>query len=124
MICHGRVVTEYRRHSGSLTGDPVRTLRGELRVLSGQRSTVQSRRERAALRLGRHQARLQHCDALRRRLCAQVQRRDWRGAARSASALLRNRPGALAGAVGDIWVVGVTAFRSRRRRGDGRDGQA
>jgi glycosyltransferase involved in cell wall biosynthesis len=103
--CHGRVVTEYRRHPNSLTGDPIRTLRGELGALRAQRSAVRSRRERAALRSGRRRARRAHSAVLRRRLFEQVRRHEWGGASRSTRALLRSRPRALVSALGDIWVA-------------------
>jgi glycosyltransferase involved in cell wall biosynthesis len=103
--CHGRVVTEYRRHANSLTGDSIRTLRGELGALRAQRSGVRGRRERAALRSGRRRARRAHGAVLRRRLFEQARRRQWGGASRSARALLRSRPTALISALGDIWVV-------------------
>jgi glycosyltransferase involved in cell wall biosynthesis len=115
--CHGRVVTEYRRHADSLTGDPVQTLRGELGALRAQRSAVQNRGERSALRSGRRRARLAHGASLRWRLFAQAQERDWSGAFRSASALLRSHPAALMKALGDLWVARRAAIASGRRRG-------
>lgn len=115
--CHGRVVTEYRRHADSLTGNPVRTLRGELSALRAQRSAVRSRAERAALRSGRRRARLAHGASLRWRLFAQLQERDWSGARGSTRALLRSHPGALMNALGDIWVARRAAVPSGRWRG-------
>jgi glycosyltransferase involved in cell wall biosynthesis len=115
--CHGRVVTEYRRHSDSLTGDPGRTLYGELGALNAQRSVVQGRGERAALRSGRRNARSRHATALRWRLCAQMQTRDWRGAIASARVLSRNQPAALMQAMVDLWILGLTALRSRGAKG-------
>lgn len=101
--CHGRVVTEYRRHASSLTGDPALTLAGELAALGGQRGAVRGGRERSALRAGRRRARRTHAATLGRRLCEQVQGRDWDGAASSARALLRNRPRTLVSVVADLW---------------------
>jgi glycosyltransferase involved in cell wall biosynthesis len=103
--CHGRVVTEYRRHADSLTGDPVSTLRGELGALAAQRGVVRGREERAALRSGRRRARRAHGASLRRRLLEQAQRGEWRGARRSGAALLRSHPGGLMDVVGDLWTV-------------------
>jgi glycosyltransferase involved in cell wall biosynthesis len=103
--CHGRVVTEYRRHADSLTGDKVGTLRGELGALRAQRSAVRDRIERAALRSGRRRARLAHGASLRLQLFAQVQERDWSGVSRTASALLRSHPAGLINAMGDFWVA-------------------
>jgi glycosyl transferase family 2 len=103
LLCHGRVVTEYRRHASSLTGDPSLTLAGELDALRAQRSVVRSRRQRSALRAGRRRARRTHGAALRCRLSEQLQRHEWSGAARSARALLRNHPRALAWTVTDLW---------------------
>jgi hypothetical protein len=100
--CHGRVLTEYRRHACSLTADPVRTLQGELRALQAQRSAVRSRRERAALRSGRRRARQTHGASLRWRLFEQVQQRAWRGALRSTVALARNRPARLIDVLWDL----------------------
>jgi glycosyltransferase involved in cell wall biosynthesis len=103
--CHGRVVTEYRRHAESLTGDPVGTLRGELGALDAQRAAVRGREERAALQAGRRRARRAHAASLKRRFFEQAQRNDWRGARRSARALLRSRPSALVDGLGDLWVA-------------------
>jgi glycosyltransferase involved in cell wall biosynthesis len=103
--CHGRVVTEYRRHADSLTGDPVRTLRGELGALRAQRSAVRNRGERAALRAGRRRTRHVHGGSLRWRLFAQAQERDWTGVFRSARAMSRSHPAALVDAIGDLLVA-------------------
>lgn len=115
--CHGRVVTEYRRHADSLTGDPIRTLRGELEALGAQRSAVQNSRERAALRSGRRRARRAHGASLRRRLFEQAQQRDWGGSFESARALLRSHPAGLMSALGDLWVIRRGAIASGERRG-------
>lgn len=112
--CHGRVVTEYRRHAYSLTGDPVRTLHGELRALRAQRSMVRSRGERAALRSGQRRARLTHGASLRWRLFEQVQRREWRSALRSTAALFRHRPGALIDVLWDLRTVRPAKIASPR----------
>jgi glycosyltransferase involved in cell wall biosynthesis len=103
--CHGRVVTEYRRHADSLTGDPVRTLRGELGVLRAQRGAVRGRRERVALRAGRRRARLAHSVSLRRRLFEQASNRDWGGAYESATTLLASHPSALVDVLADLWAA-------------------
>jgi hypothetical protein len=114
--CHGRVVTEYRRHASSLTGDPSLTLTGELDALRAQRSVVRSRRERSALRQGRRRARRTHGAALRCRLSEQLQRRQWSGAARSARTLLRHHPRALAWTVTDLWHSRTPPRRVRAER--------
>jgi glycosyltransferase involved in cell wall biosynthesis len=103
LLCHGRVVTEYRRHAFSLTGDPSSTLSGELAALRAQRRAARGRRERSALRAGRRRARRTHAVTLTRRLSEQLQRREWSRAAQSASALLRNRPAALARVLAELW---------------------
>jgi hypothetical protein len=115
--CHGRVVTEYRRHADSLTGDPLSTLRGELGALRAQRGAVRNRQERLALRAGRRQARLAHSVSLRRRLFEQAQSRDWNGACGSTKGLLRSHPPALVDALVDLWTarsVGAPIGRTRR----------
>jgi len=103
--CHGRVVTEYRRHADSLTGDPARTLRGELRALRRQRGATADAAERRALRAGRRRARRVHAASLRRRLLEQASGREWARALGSAWALLRSRPRDLVDALGDLRVV-------------------
>lgn len=103
--CHGRVVTEYRRHASSLTTDPAVTLAGELDALRAQRGVLRSRHERSALRSGRRRAKRVHGSALRRRLSEQVQRREWHAAMRSTRVLLRNHPRGLAQALRDLWLV-------------------
>jgi glycosyltransferase involved in cell wall biosynthesis len=117
--CHGRVVTEYRRHAESLTGDPVRTLRGELGALRAQRGAVRNRRERVALRAGRRRARLAHSVSLRRQLFEQAHNRDWSGAYGSMKALLGSHPTALVSVLVDLWTArSVTAPVARTRRSD------
>lgn len=86
--CHGRVVTEYRRHSTSLTKDPLATMRGELGALRRQRRLVRGSRESGARRSGIRRARRTHGAALGNSLPEQVQARRWRDAARTAAALL------------------------------------
>lgn len=86
--CHGRVVTEYRRHAGSLTNDPAATLRGELRALRRQRRSVRGRREAAARRLGLRRARRTHGVAMSERLPDQLQAGRRREAVRTIAALL------------------------------------
>jgi glycosyltransferase involved in cell wall biosynthesis len=103
--CHGRVVTEYRRHADSLTGDPVQTMRGELRALRRQRAAVAGGAERTALRAGRRRARHTHAASLRLRLFEQVTAHDWRRALGSGGALVRSRPRDLADALGDLRAV-------------------
>jgi hypothetical protein len=114
--CHGRVVTEYRRHADSLTGDPGRTLRGELGALRVQRGAVRNRRERVALRAGRGRARQAHGASLSRRLFEQVQNRDWSGAFRSMRALLRSHPTALGDVLADLWTARSLAVPVGRGR--------
>jgi glycosyltransferase involved in cell wall biosynthesis len=86
--CHGRVVTEYRRHAASLTKDPLATMRGELGALRGQRRSAHRGREASARRSGIRRARRTHGDALSGRLPEQIQAGRWREAARTAAALL------------------------------------
>jgi glycosyltransferase involved in cell wall biosynthesis len=86
--CHGRVVTEYRRHAASLTRNPAATLRGELGALRRQRRAVQGGREAAARRLGMRRARRTHGVALSERLPDQLQAGRRREAARTVAALL------------------------------------
>jgi glycosyltransferase involved in cell wall biosynthesis len=100
--CHGRVVTEYRRHADSLTQDPVRTMRGELRALRRQRGATAGAQERAALRAGRARARRTHAAALRERLFEQARARQWGRALASAWTLARSRPRGLLEALGDL----------------------
>jgi cellulose synthase/poly-beta-1,6-N-acetylglucosamine synthase-like glycosyltransferase len=116
--CHGRVVTDYRRHAASLTQDPILTMRGELSALRAQRRAVRNREERAALRAGRQRAQRAHGASLRNRLFEQAQHRDWEGVFKSARTLARRHPSALANAAGDLWV----ARRSRHHRRAGSDG--
>jgi glycosyltransferase involved in cell wall biosynthesis len=100
--CHGRIVTEYRRHADSLTQDPIQTMKGELGALRAQRGAVAGGVERTALKAGRRRARRTHAGALRRRLFEQVGARDWTRALRSAAALARSQPTALIDALGDL----------------------
>jgi glycosyltransferase involved in cell wall biosynthesis len=100
--CHGRVVTEYRRHASSLTQDPASTLAGELRALKAQRSVLRSREERKAMRSGRRRARETHGHALRYLLFEQLQRRTWARACRSSGSLLRHYPRGLMESVLDL----------------------
>ncbi len=102
LACHGRVVTEYRRHAFSLTADPASTLRGELGALRGQRRELHGRPERVAFRAGRRRARRTHGEALERRLYEEARRGRWREATRCARVLLRNRPHGLVGALRDL----------------------
>lgn len=106
LTCHGRVVTEYRRHAASLTGDPASTLEGELAALKAQRRVARTRQERSALRSGRKRARRTHTAILGPRLLEQLQRREWAPAASSARSLLGNRPRALIGVLTDLWRLG------------------
>ena len=116
--CHGRVVTEYRRHSESLTGDPIRTLRGELGALRAQRFAVQTPSERAARRTGRRRARRAHGASLRQRLFEQAQKGDWSGVSASTRALLRSHPAGLLSALGDLWAIRRGAISLGKRQGD------
>lgn len=103
--CHGRVVTEYRRHSASLTADPIATLRGELRALRRQRRDVRNRRETSARRAGIRRARRIHGDAMGELLPDQLQARHWGKAARTATALLRIDPRRLLHSLDDARLV-------------------
>lgn len=85
--CHGRVVTEYRRHSASLTKDPLATMRGELGALRRQRRLVRGSREAGARRSGIRRTRRTHGAALSERLPEQVQAGRWQEAVRTAAAL-------------------------------------
>lgn len=90
--CHGQVVTEYRRHSQSLTGDAAATMRGELGALRRQRGKVRGSREAAARRQGIRRARRIHGDEMSNALVKQLQGRHWVEAGRTALALLRDHP--------------------------------
>lgn len=92
LSCHGQVVTEYRRHSQSLTGDPAATMRGELRALRRQRRFVRGSREVRARRSGLRRARRVHGGALRAHLPEQMQAGRWPEAARTALTLLFRYP--------------------------------
>jgi glycosyltransferase involved in cell wall biosynthesis len=85
--CHGRVVTEYRRHTASLTRDPLATMRGELGALRRQRGVVRGSREAGARRRGIRRARRTHGGVLSEHLPDQMQAGRWREAARTAAAL-------------------------------------
>ncbi len=115
--CHGRVVTEYRRHAESLTGDTVLTLRGELRALRAQRSAVRGRQERAALKSGRRRARATHGASLRWRLLTQLREREWIDAVSSAVAMLQNHPTALVDVLRDLWLARSAAIPAGGWRG-------
>jgi hypothetical protein len=89
---HGQVVTEYRRHPQSLTGDPAATMRGELGALRRQRRQVRGKREAAARRQGIRRARRIHGGEMSETLRKQLQGRRWNQAGRTALALLRDYP--------------------------------
>jgi cellulose synthase/poly-beta-1,6-N-acetylglucosamine synthase-like glycosyltransferase len=97
LACHGQVVTEYRRHSQSLTGDPTATMRGELGALRRQRRQVRGKRESAARRQGIRRARRIHGGEMSETLRRQLQEREWVDAARTGLALLRAYPRGLLG---------------------------
>jgi len=97
LACHGQVVTEYRRHSQSLTGDPAATMRGELGALRRQRRQVRGKRESAARRQGIRRSRRIHGGEMGEALRRQLQERQWVAAARTALSLLRGYPRGLFG---------------------------
>ena len=101
--CHGRIVTEYRRHASSLTQNPALTLTGELRALSGQSGGLRDHQERKAMRSGRQRARKTHGRRLRYRLFEQAQKRSWANACGSAAVLLRHYPRGLMDSFRDLW---------------------
>jgi cellulose synthase/poly-beta-1,6-N-acetylglucosamine synthase-like glycosyltransferase len=95
IYCHGRVVTEYRRHGTNTTRDPGVILASQLRVLKAQRPRLRNRREAAARRRGIRNTRAVHGGALVERVSS-----DWRGrrrrrALRGMATLARRDPGGL-----------------------------
>lgn len=74
IYCHGRVVTEYRRHGTNTTRDPAVVLASQLRVLKAQRPRLRDRREASARRQGIGNTRAVHGAALAERVSS-----DWRG---------------------------------------------
>jgi glycosyltransferase involved in cell wall biosynthesis len=103
--CHGRIVTEYRRHAGSLTRDPALTMRGELNAMRRQRGQVRGAKESSARRSGIRRARRLHGQELSVRLSEQVQAGRWDAAVRSALTMCRAYPAGLASSIGDIWRI-------------------
>jgi cellulose synthase/poly-beta-1,6-N-acetylglucosamine synthase-like glycosyltransferase len=95
IYCHGRVVTEYRRHGTNTTRDPGVVLASQLQVLKAQRPRLRDRREAAARRRGIRNTRAVHGGALAERVSS-----DWRGrrrwrALRGIATLARRDPGGL-----------------------------
>ena len=95
IYCHGRVVTEYRRHGTNTTRDPGVVLASQLRVLEAQRPRLRDRREAAARRRGIRNTRAVHGAALAERVSS-----DWRGrrrrrALKGVATLARHDPGRL-----------------------------
>ncbi|HXS47676.1 MAG TPA: glycosyltransferase [Solirubrobacterales bacterium] len=94
IYCHGRVVTEYRRHGTNTTRDPGVVLASQLRVLKAQRIRLRDRREAAARKRGIRKTRAVHGGALAERVSS-----DWRErrrrALRGIATLARHDPGGL-----------------------------
>jgi glycosyltransferase involved in cell wall biosynthesis len=94
IYCHGRVVTEYRRHGTNTTRDPGVVLASQLRVLKAQRIHLRDRREAAARKRGIGKTRAVHGGALAERVSS-----DWCGrrrrALRGIATLARHDPGGL-----------------------------
>jgi glycosyltransferase involved in cell wall biosynthesis len=93
IYCHGRIVTEYRRHGTNTTRDPGVVLASQLRVLRAQRPRPRDRREAAARRRGIRNTRAVHGAALAARVSS-----DWSGgrrrrALKGMATLARRDPG-------------------------------
>jgi glycosyltransferase involved in cell wall biosynthesis len=102
VACHGRVVTEYRRHGTSLTQDPALILAGELAALKAQATRVRGRDEHRAHRTGRRRAKRRHGEALTQLLETQIQLREWGPALRTTAVLLWEYPRGLSLALRDL----------------------
>ena len=89
---HDEVVTDYRRHGCNMTRDPGLLLASEISVLRGQRRFVRDRRDRIALREGLRKTKRKHGRAVLGQLQAQLRRREWHQAIRSAWVLMRWHP--------------------------------
>jgi cellulose synthase/poly-beta-1,6-N-acetylglucosamine synthase-like glycosyltransferase len=92
IYCHGRVVTEYRRHGTNTTRDPGLVLASQLRVLKAQRPRLRNRREAAARRRGIRNTRAVHGGALADRIASDWRRHHRRRALKGVATLARRDP--------------------------------
>jgi hypothetical protein len=95
VICHGEVVTEYRRHGSNTTRNAGLVLSSQIQVLNGQRRGLRGREERAARRLGIRNTRAQQGEALVERIANARRRREWGAVLHNLGTLVRWDPGAL-----------------------------
>lgn len=93
--CHGRVVTEYRRHGMNMTRNPGLVLATQLSVLRSQRRDLRNAHERSAWRTGIRRTRAEHGARLVRQINEHMARREWREALRGLAHLARWNPGRL-----------------------------
>lgn len=95
VLCHDRVVTEYRRHGSNTTRNPALVLSSQLRVLNRQRRHLRDREQRAARRAGIRNTRAAQGEALVERLVEGWRRREWRSLLSGVATLARRDPLAL-----------------------------
>jgi glycosyltransferase involved in cell wall biosynthesis len=107
VVCHGEVVTEYRRHGANTTRNAGLVLSSQIQVLNGQRRGLRGREEKAARRLGIRNTRAQQGEALVERIANARRRGEWGAVFGNLGTLVRWDPGALL---------------RHRRRGVGRPG--
>jgi hypothetical protein len=92
ILCHGTVVTEYRRHGSNTTRNPALILTSQLQVLNGQRRHLRDQRERAARRTGIRNTRSGQGEALVERVVDAWRRGEWRLALSGIRTLARRDP--------------------------------
>jgi hypothetical protein len=92
VVCHGEVVTEYRRHGSNQTRGARLTLESELTVLRAQRRALRDGSERAAYRAGIDRARSEHGEALASEIRECIRRREWSDAFNRVVLLARWHP--------------------------------
>jgi cellulose synthase/poly-beta-1,6-N-acetylglucosamine synthase-like glycosyltransferase len=92
VLCHGAVVTEYRRHGSNTTRNPALVLTSQLQVLNRQRSHLRDGEERAARRTGIRNTRAAQGDALVAAVADAWRRREWRQALGGIRTLIRRDP--------------------------------
>jgi glycosyltransferase involved in cell wall biosynthesis len=107
VVCHDRIVTEYRRHGSNTTRNAGLVLSSQIQVLNGQRGRLRGSEERAARRLGIRNTRAKQGEALVERVANAWGRHEWGAVLRNLRPLVRWDPG---------------AFLRFRRRGTGRPG--
>lgn len=94
VICHDKIVTEYRRHGYNTTRDAGLVLSSQIEVLNGQRRRLQGKEERAARRLGIRNTRAKQGEALVERIANAWGRREWGVVLGNLRTLARWDPGA------------------------------